>query len=322
MRLEILCVAIFALLTGMAFGANAREFRVAEIQNDGFPTVKAVQYMGKVIDEQSKGRLKIGLFHSGLLGDEGQTLKQTREGAIDISRVNAFEIGAPLLDILSLPYLFRSEKHLHEVTDGPIGHEIAMSLYSQGLVALTYYDAGVRSIYTAKKIVRSLADLKGLRLRVQRSELMTKMAVALGAEPITLQYQRIPVAFATRIIDGAENNWSSFMLSGHFKEATYYTLTEHSRAPSVMVMSLRVWNELSTSDQTIIRQAAIKSATYMRSTLRQSEAQSRREAKNAGIKIIDDLDLRPFKKATESRRDQARFDPTVGSLVERIEKLN
>jgi TRAP-type C4-dicarboxylate transport system substrate-binding protein len=87
---------------------------------------------------------------------------------IDISRVNAAEIGQldPVLNVLALPFLFRSNDHLHNVIDGPIGNEILASLGSYGFVGLTFYDAGARSLYTATKLVKTLADLKGLRLRV------------------------------------------------------------------------------------------------------------------------------------------------------------
>src|SRR5260370_33296165 len=121
---------------------------------------------------------------------------------------------------------------------------------------MTFYDAGARSVYTATKVVKTLADLKGLRLRVQQSYLMDEMAKALGADPVRLSYLQIPTALSTRLIDGAEGNWPAFMTGGHYKGAPFYTLTEHTRAPSVVIMTRRVWDELSSEDRALLHAAA------------------------------------------------------------------
>jgi TRAP-type C4-dicarboxylate transport system substrate-binding protein len=81
---------------------------------------------------------------------------------------------------------------------------------------------------------------------------MEEMAKALGADPVRLSYLRIPIALSTRLIDGAEGNWPAFMTGGHYKVAPFYTLTEHTRAPSAVIMSRRVWDELSPQDRAII----------------------------------------------------------------------
>jgi len=261
------------------------------------------------------------VFPSGELGDEGQTIEQTRAGIIAINRVNAVEIGqfAPLLNVLALPFLFRSNDHLHNVIDGAIGDEILASLDAFGFVGLTYYDAGARSLYTATKLVKTLADLKGLRLRVQQSDLMDKMATALGANPVRLSYLRIPTALSTRLIDGAEGNWRAFMTGGHYKLAPFYTLTKHTRAPSVVIMSRRVWDELSLPDRAIIHDAARESARYMRGAWQRAEDQSRKQAAEAGVTIVNDIVRKPFEDATEPLRDELHTDPTFGPLIDRID---
>ena len=321
--LPVLSYAVLALVAGIGstIVAEARDFRAADIQVESFSTVQALHYMDQLITERTAGRHRIMVFHSGELGDEGQTLKQTRAGIIAINRVNAVEIGqfAPLLNVLALPFLFRSNDHLHNVIDGPIGDEILASLASSDFVGLTFYDAGARSIYTATKLVKTLADLKGLRLRVQQSELMEEMTKALGADPVRLSYLRIPIALSTRLIDGAEGNWPAFMTGGHYKVAPFYTLTEHTRAPSVVIMSRRVWDELSPQDRAIIHDAARESAKYMRAAWRRAEDQSRKEAVKAGVTIVNDIVRKPFEEATKALRDKLQANPRFGPLIDRIE---
>jgi tripartite ATP-independent transporter DctP family solute receptor len=322
--LPALPCAALAVVAGLGTtaAAKARDLRAADIQAEGFASVQALREMGEVVTQRTGGRHKMTVFHAGELGDEGQTIEQTRAGVIDISRVNAVEIGqfAPALKVLALPFLFRSDDHVHNVIDGPIGNEILASLAAYGFVGLTFYDAGARSIYTATKAVRTLPDLKGLRLRVQQSELMDKMATALGAEPIQmLSYSRIPTAFSTGLIDAAEGNWPAFMSGGHYKIAPFYSLTEHTRAPSVVIMSRRVWDELSPQDRAIIHDAARESAMHMREAWRHAEDAARNQASAAGVTIVNDIDRKPFAQATEPLRDELAADPTLGPLIQRIE---
>ena len=153
--------------------ADAREFRVADIQEESYPTVQALRYMDHLVAQGTNGRHRIRVFHSRQLGEESQTIEQTRVGAIDMNRINVGAIGnyAPVLNVLALPFLFRSIEHLHAVIDGPIGGEILAALEPSGFIGLTFYDSGARSIYTATKPVRKIDDLKGMRLRVQQSDL-------------------------------------------------------------------------------------------------------------------------------------------------------
>src|SRR5262249_39814431 len=184
----------------------------------------ALRYMGRLIDERSGGRLQIRVFHSRQLGEERETIEQTRVGAIDLNRSNAALIGAFVrsMNVLAMPFLFRSIEHQQKVLDGTIGREILGSFERYGFVGLTFYDSGARSIYNNVHPVRTLADMKGLRIRVQQSELMGDMIKALGAEPVELPYGQVLTGLATRLIDGAENNWPSYVTTNHYKLAPYY----------------------------------------------------------------------------------------------------
>jgi TRAP-type C4-dicarboxylate transport system substrate-binding protein len=144
--------------------------------------------MGGLIAARSGGRHQIRVFHSHQLGEEKETIEQTRAGAIDLNRTNVALIGTfvPAMNVLAMPFLFRSIEHLEKVLDGPIGNEILNSFEPYGFVGLAFYDSGARSIYNSVRPVRAVADIRGLRLRVQQSELMSDMIKALGAEPIEL----------------------------------------------------------------------------------------------------------------------------------------
>jgi tripartite ATP-independent transporter DctP family solute receptor len=314
-----LCAAVVACALA-AGSALARDFRAADTQVENYPTVQALLYMSRLIDAETQGRHRIRVFHSRQLGEEKETIEQTRAGAIELNRTNVAPLGAliPTVNVLSLPFLFGSIEHLHKVLDGPIGAEILASFEPYGLVGLAYYDSGARSIYNTKRPIRELADLRGLRLRVQQSEQMVEMIRALGAEPIELPYGQVQTGLTTGLIDGAENNWPSYVTTDHFKSARYYTLTEHTMGPEVLVMSLKAWKELSAEDQRIFRDAARRSSAYMRTQWKAWEERSQLQARTAGNEIVTDFDKKPFREAMRAIYDKNASDDVLRGLVERI----
>lgn len=306
-----------------ATGAVAREFRAADTQTEDYPTVQALRYMGALISERTGGRHEIKVFHSRQLGEEKETIEQTRAGAIDLNRTNVALIGnfVPAMNVLAMPFLFRSIEHMQKVLDGPIGNEILGSFEPYGFVGLAFYDSGARSIYNAVRPVKGIADLNGLRIRVQQSELMSEMIRSLGAEPVELPYGQVLTGLATGLIDGAENNWPSFVTTDHYKYAGYYTLTEHTMSPEVLVISLKAWRSLSADDQQIFREAAARSSLFMREKWRDLEEQSQRKAEAAGVTIVREIDRKPFEDAMAPIYTRAARDPSAAALIERIRKV-
>src|SRR6476659_7297186 len=322
MNFRMAIAAQAAVLVALC-SAGAREFRVADTQAEDYPTVLALQFMARVVEERSGGRHRIRVFHSRQLGEEKETIEQTRVGAIDLNRTNVAPIGPliPAANVLALPFLFRSFDHLHKVLDQAIGAEILASAQRHGFVGLAFYDSGSRSIYNNVRPVRTLADMQGLRIRVQQSELMVDMIRALGAQPVELPYGQVATGLSTRLIDGAENNWPSYVTTNHYKLAPYYTLTEHTMGPELLVMSPRAWESLSAEDQDIFRDAARKSSAYMRELWNGLEERSRQQARAAGVTIISDFDRMPFEQAMNTIYAKSVTDPGLSELIERIRKI-
>jgi TRAP-type C4-dicarboxylate transport system substrate-binding protein len=227
----------------------------------------------------------------------------------------------PAANVLSLPFLFRSFEHLHNVLDQSVGQEILAQFLSNGFVGLTFYDSGARSIYNSVKPVRSISDMKGLRIRVQQSSLMSDMIKALGADPIELPYGQVSTGLSTGLIDGAENNWPSYVTTNHYKLAPYYTLTEHTMGPEVLVMSLRAWESLSADDKEIFREAAGKSNIFMRALWTGLEERSRQQARAAGNIVIADFDRKPFEDAMSVIYAKMVTDADTRQLIERIRQV-
>lgn len=315
-----LLILSFVLLPG---AIQAREFRAADNQVEDYPTVQALQYMSRLIAERTNGRHSMRVFHSRQLGEERDTIEATKVGAIDLNRTNIVPLGAlaPSVNALAMPFLFRSVEHLHKVLDSDIGKEILDSLQAYGFVGLTFYDSGARSMYNNVRPIRSLADLKGLKIRIQQSELMVEMIKALGAEPIELSYGQVLTGLTTKLIDGAENNWPSYVTTGHFRHSGYYSLTEHLMAPEVLVMSLKAWDSLNEEDRRIFRDVARESNLFMRARWKSLEEQSRRQAEAAGIMVVSGVDRKPFEAAMAEIYAKAGRDPAMARMIERIRQI-
>ena len=313
-------MVVALLSTVVSTTAFAREFRAADAQNEDYPTVQALEYMGRLVAERTGGRHSIRIFHSRELGEEKDTIRQIRAGAIDLDRINAALIGnlVPTTNALAMPFLFRSVEHLQKVLDGPIGNEILNSFEPYGFVGLAFYDSGARSIYDSVRPIRSVDDMKGLRIRMQQSDLMSEVIKALGAQPVELPYGQVSTALSTKLVDGAENNWPSFVNSGHDKYAKYYTLTQHTMTPEVLVMSLKAWDGLSDDERKIFREAALESSRFMHERWKELEVRSRADAEAAGVKVTTDFDRASFEAATAGIYTKAMRDPATAELIERI----
>jgi tripartite ATP-independent transporter DctP family solute receptor len=311
-----------AIATSLAFGiaAQATEFRSAEVHPDDYPTTMAVKQMSETLKKLTGGKHSINVFASGKLGSEKDAIEQVKIGAIAMTRVNI----APMNNICAetqvptMPFLFRSKEHMRHVLDGAIGDEILASCAPQGFIGLAYYDSGARSIYTGKKQIKSFADVKGMKIRVQQSDLWVSLLEAMGANATPMPYGEVYTALKTGLIDGAENNYPSYDSARHFEAAKYYTLTEHSMAPEVLLFSKRIWDTLSADEQKALRQAAKESVPYMRKLWDEREEKSLATVK-AGGAIVNTVDKVPFQAAMKPVYDKFITDAKLKSLIKRIQ---
>jgi len=317
-RSLIALAACAATLTGI--GAQATEFRSADIHPDDYPTVTAVKFMGERLKELSGGKHTIKVFNNSALGQEKDTIEQTKIGALSMVRVNIAPMNniCPETQVPTMPFLFRSVDHLHKVLDGPIGEEILKSCEKQGFVGLAYYDSGARSMFTAKKPVRSFADMKGQKVRVQQSDLWVSMLEAMGANATPMPMGEVYTGLKTGLIDAAENNYPTYESSRAFEVAKYYTKTEHSMAPEMLLFSKRAWDKLTPQEQGWLRQAAKESVPYMRKQWEEREVKSLATVKAGGAEIID-IDKAPFQAAMKPVYDKFIVDAKLKDLVKRVQ---
>jgi tripartite ATP-independent transporter DctP family solute receptor len=315
--IQTLVAAAAASLFAMA--ANATEFRSSDVHPDDYPTVQAVRHMGEELSKATGGKHSIKVFSKSALGSEKDTIEQTKLGAIAMTRVNVAPMNniCPATMVPTMPFLFRSTEHMRKVLDGAIGEEILKDCEAQGFVGLAFYDSGARSIYTVKKPIKTLADAKGLKVRVQQSDLWVSLLEAMGANATPMPYGEVYTALKTSLVDAAENNYPSYESSRHFEVAKYYNKTEHSMAPEILLFSKKVWDTLPAEEQKQIRAAAKESVTYMRKLWDEREVKSLAIVKAGGAEIVD-VDKASFQNAMKPVYDKFLKDPKLQDMVKRI----
>jgi tripartite ATP-independent transporter DctP family solute receptor len=309
-----------AALALCAAPAAAVEFRSADVHNaDDYPTVAAVRYMSELLDKRSNGKYKIKVFNKGALGSEKETIDQVKIGALEMTRVNISPMNSICAKTMvpTMPFLFSSVAHMRKALDGPAGEEILKSCEDQGFVGLAFYDSGARSIY-AKKPVKTVADVKGMKIRVQQSDLWVALVGAMGGNATPMPYGEVYTALKTGLIDAAENNIPSFDTSKHHEAVKIYSKTEHSMAPEMLLMSKAVFDKLPPADQALVRAAAKESVTFQRQKWDEQETKSLAVVKAAGAQILD-VDKTSFQAVMGPVYDKFMTTPDLKRLVKTIQ---
>ncbi|KDB50972.1 TRAP dicarboxylate transporter subunit DctP [Sphaerotilus natans subsp. natans DSM 6575] len=313
----VLAAAALAALTPLA---QAVDFRSADIHNsDDYPTVAAVRHMGQLLEQKSGGKHKIKVFNKGALGTEKETIDQLKIGALEMARVNISPMNGICQKTLvpTMPFLFSSIEQMRRTLDGVVGEEILKSCEEQGFVGLAFYDSGARSLY-AKKPIRTVADVKGMKVRVQQSDLWVALVGAMGGNATPMPFGEVYTGLKTGLIDAAENNVPSYDSVKHYESAKYYSKTEHSMAPEMLLMSKIVWDKLPKADQDLVRAAAKESVAFQRRKWDEQEAKSLAAVKAGGAEIIE-VDKKSFQAVMGPVYDKFMTTPDLKRLVKAIQ---
>jgi tripartite ATP-independent transporter DctP family solute receptor len=298
--------------------------KAADVQPPGYPTVAATENLGKKLEAATNGRLSVQMFPSAQLGGEKETIEQAQIGAVQLLRVSAGALG-PIVDdvnVVNMPFLFKNIAHANKMMDGDIGQELLDRITANanaGLVGLCWMDSGARSIYNTKHPIKTIDDLKGLKIRVIGNPIFIDMMNALGGNGVAMGYDQVFSALQTGVVDGAENNPPSYVFSNHYTAAKYYSLTEHLIIPEVLAFSKKTWGTLSAEDQALIKKFAREAQLEQRELWKKYEELAMDKAKAAGSEITEIADKTPFQKAVKPVWD--KYGPKYQEMINRIQAI-
>lgn len=314
---------IFALALGLLLSAcqgdgHVTVLKLAHGLDTNHPVHKAMVRMGERLRELSGGAMRIDIYPGAQLGGERELIELLQIGSIALTKVSAspLESFAPTFKVFSIPYLFRDEDHLWRVLDGEVGRELLRAGEHVRLRGLGFYDSGSRSFYTTGGSIDTPQDLRGLKIRVQNSITSVEMIRALGGSATPIPWAEIYTALQQGVVDGAENNPPSYFLSRHYEVAPYFSLDEHTFVPDVLLVSLPVWDKLTTQQRGWLQAAADDSVAFERQLWREATGEALAALAAAGVTITRP-DKAPFIDAV--RPMHRSYDGTeVGDLMARI----
>jgi tripartite ATP-independent transporter DctP family solute receptor len=285
------------------------------------PVHKAMVFMAERVKEKSGGKMIVQIFPNEQLGTEKECIESLQLGYLAMTKTStaAMESFVPKLQIFGVPYLFRDSDHFWAAAKSQTGKQLLLEGQDKGLRGLCYYDAGARSFY-AKKPINTPQDLKGLKVRVQNSLMSVKMIKAMGGSPTPVSWGELYTALDQGVVDAAENNPPSICTSRHYEVCKYYSLDEHTRLPDMLIISTKIWNNLSPKYQQILQEAADESVEYQRKIWAQAEEQDMKTMEAAGVNIVKP-DKELFRQSVKSVWDD--FSNTdIGVLIKNIQEVN
>ncbi|GAB5561513.1 MAG: TRAP transporter substrate-binding protein [Synoicihabitans sp.] len=302
-------------------GQSVRVLKLAHGLDTGHPVHQGMVRMQERVAELSGGRLKIDIYPSGVLGSEVQCIEQLQSGELAMTKTStaAMESFIPALGVFGVPYLFDDEDHYWKVINGDVGRELLAIGQETGLFGLSYYDAGSRNFYSTDKPIRSPADLRGMKIRVQNSRMAIAMVEALGGSPTPIAWGELYSALAQGVVDGAENNLPSFESNRHYEECKYFTPDAHTRVPDLLMISTLVWQSLQPQEQAWLQEAADASSVYQRELWAMKTQESLAKVVAAGVNIVD-CDPAEFQRACEPIKAMLKGSP-VEPWLQRIQAV-
>ena len=310
-------LAVFVSLP--AFSQQKQVWKASDVHPLGYPTVEAIERMGKKLEAQTGGRISIQMYPSMQLGGEKEMIEQAQVGALQIARISVGALGPVIdeLNVFNMPFIFRDEAHMRKVIDGPIGTELLEKISANPatrLIALGWMDAGTRNVYSNKPVAKP-ADLKGMKVRMMGNPIFVETMNAMGGNGVAMGFNELYSAMQTGVVDGAENNEPTVLAQNHYQVAKVYSLTGHLIIPEMFVFSKRTWDTMSKEDQALLRKVSREAQFEQRKLWDEKTAKAAEELKAKGVQFVP-ADKAAFFKATQPVRD--KYGAKYSALLTRI----
>ena len=309
----MLRIAALLVAAGFAVSAFAQEFtlRAGHDQPVGSMYDEGHQMFKKLVEERSKGRVRVNVFPAAQLGAEVAMVEGLRLGSIDVACANAPNAAAfvPELGLFSVAYLFKDIAHFERVVNDPAFAKRVDDIIASkniGIKRIGFYAAGVRNIYSRRGSVGGPDDLKGIKIRVQNNPIEVKVWRAFGAIPTPMNFGEVYQALQSGVLDAAENGLAVIESNKHHEAAKFITQSEHQRNLSALYINEKKLGSLPPELQKIVLEAALEAATY--------------ERKRDAELVAEAADRLKAKGAVMTTPDKTRFIALIAPIQDEVAK--
>jgi len=265
--IRILAGIVFAASVAMAGSASAQApivVKFSHVVAVDTPKGKGAEAFKKFAEERTNGRVKVEVYPNSQLFKDGEEMEALQLGSVQMlapSLAKFGPLGVREFEVFDLPFMFDNYAELHTVTDGEVGKSLFRKLEGKGIVGLAYWDNGFK-VMSANKPLRTPEDMKGLKMRIQSSKVLTDEMRALGAIPQVMAFSEVYQAMQTGVVDGSENTPSNMFTQKHHEVQKYITLSDHGYIGYAVIVNKKFWDGLPADIRTTL-EGAMKDATKL-----------------------------------------------------------
>ena len=288
----------------------------------------AILFYADRVKELSGGEMEVEIFPSGQMGTHTQCQEMVSTGALDFYPTTAGLVSVfdpnRTQELIELPYLFDNYSQAYAFMDTDFVSKIYEPLQQKGIMYLATWCNGFRHMTNSKRPIYSPADMKGLKVRVVKSEMSIKIVSSMGASAVPMAYSELYTALGSKVVDGQENPFMNIYASKFYEVQKYMSVTKHQYSTLPIIFSQKRWDSLNDNQRKIVKQAALEAATFMRKRVGANEGNQGAAMEKAGMKINDVSDMAPFRKSMEPVYAWAREKwgaDKVDEVLKKVEEI-
>ncbi len=248
------------------------------------PKGKGALRFKELAEKNTGGKVKVEVYPNSQLYKDGEELQMLQLGSVQMlaPSVSKFgPLGAREFELFDLPYLFDNYDELHKVTQGRIGQSLLKKLESKGILGLAFWDNGFKDM-SSNKPLRTPADFRGQKLRIQSSKVLDSQMRALGATPQVMAFSEVYQALQTGVVDGTENPPSNLYTQKMHEVQKYLTLSDHGVIEYAVVVNKKFWDGLPPDIRAGIDSAMKEATKYADDIARQENEEALAKVKASG----------------------------------------
>jgi C4-dicarboxylate-binding protein DctP len=320
----VFAILVAALTVGAAYAQQPIVIKFSHVVADDTPKGKGALKFKELAEARTKGRVKVDVYANSTLFKDGEEMQMLQLGNVQMlaPSVSKFgPLGAREFEVFDLPYIFDNIKELHNVTQGRIGQQLFKKLDNKGIIGLAYWDNGFKEM-SANKPLRTPADFRGLKMRIQSSKVLDGQMRALGATPQIMAFSDVYQALQTGVVDGTENPPSNLYTQKMNEVQKYLTMSDHGVVEYAVIVNKKFWEGLPADIRTTLEGAMKEATTFTNDIAKQQNDDALEKVKALGKTQIITLtpeEKKAWKKAVlKVHRDN---EATIGKeLIQEIYK--
>lgn len=312
--------AIAAALSWVVPAEAQVTLRLGNIYPADHSTSKGADKLAELVAKKTNGQVKIENFHDSKLGNEREIAESVKAGSLDMCISGLAGVGrfVQTVHVLELPYLYRDLDQLHRVGQA-LGPDVEKLMLQAGIRTLGFFYLGPRDI-AAKRPIRALEDMKGLRFRVPESPLYVGMARALGANPTPIAFPEVYTSLQSGVAEAAEGGPDTLWANKWYEPARNIALTHHILHLFYVTINEGSFQKLAPAQRQALQEAVREASVYQLGLIKDFNNASLERMKAAGATIIPIPDVGAFAKAVESfnKSYAEKIGPEAVSLLEKV----